>query len=61
MVLGMNPMWVPGFILGAGIMPLALFHQYELLNSATAILLMAGINAGLQAQVVGAVYLGGLI
>jgi hypothetical protein len=56
MLLGMDPMWVPGLAV-----PIAeLVIEYELLRSATGLLIMDGMNAGVQAGAGAGAFLGGL-
>ncbi len=58
MLLGMNPVWLAAFLGG----PLGMVAaNIGLQHSATAILVMAGVTAGIQAGAGGAAFLGGLI
>jgi hypothetical protein len=56
MVVGMDPVWLPALA-----MPMAeLLVEYELLQSATGLLVMGGVNAGVQAGWGAGAFLGGL-
>jgi hypothetical protein len=57
MVLGMNPI----YLVGMTFTPLMLLAETKLLQSATALLLMAGLNVGVQAGGGAGAFIGGLI
>lgn len=61
MILGMDAVWLAGTMATMEVCgDLAILAARRLLESATAILVMAGLNAGLQAGAGGAAYLGAL-
>jgi hypothetical protein len=55
MLLGMNPIWLAGLV-----GPFTIYADSMLIQSATAVLVMAGVNVGLTAGAGAAVFLGGL-
>jgi hypothetical protein len=57
MIVGMNPMWLAATLVTPMLMPII---EDQLLESATGLLLMAGLNAGIQAGAGLAAFLGGL-
>ena len=63
MVLGMSPLYLAAAVAASTVPgnPLALMAAKALLNSATSVLLMAGLNVGLQAGGGGGIFLGGLV
>lgn len=58
MVVGMNPAWLAGLALPFA--PVLMAIDYKLLQSATGLLVMGGVNAGLQAGAGAGAFLGGL-
>ena len=61
MLLGMSPAWWAGTLASAPLPPLMVYTNYKMFQSATAVLLMAGINAGLMAGVGAGALVGGLV
>jgi hypothetical protein len=61
MLLGMDPLWLAGVMVAAAAPVLEPAAVTGLLASATGVLLMAGLNLGIQAGGGAAVYVGGLI
>jgi hypothetical protein len=60
MLLGMSPLWLAAQASSAIMPPVMLYADYQMLQSATAVLFMAGLNAGLIAGIGAAVFVGGL-
>jgi hypothetical protein len=64
MLLGMSPAWLAGALSAAPLTPtlplLSLYVWHQLINTATGLLIMGGLNAGIQAGAGGAIFLGGL-
>jgi hypothetical protein len=57
MIFGMNPVWL-AVAVAAG--PMASLPMMKMLSTATGVLLMAGVNVGIQAGVGAGIFLGGL-
>lgn len=60
MLMGMDPALLAAMMASALVPPAAAYFDYELFQSATSVLIMAGINAGIQAGYGIAGYVGGL-
>jgi hypothetical protein len=61
MLVGMNPIWLAGLGLAAAAGPAGMIYlDYRLLRSATGLLVMGGLNAGIQAGAGVGAFLGGL-
>jgi hypothetical protein len=60
MLLGMDPVWLGSMLVSTLITPAFLYSEVKLIESATAILIMGGLNVGVQAGWFAGAFIGGL-
>jgi hypothetical protein len=60
MLLGMDPVWLGAMVASGLCTPALVYSEVKLIESATAILIMGGLNAGFQAGWFAGAFIGGL-